>query len=86
MRFSAEFCRIQEKTQRDLAESATLESRKKIALRAATAWQAQAQEAEEQEAGKYSPAEKLDAKIRAEFAAEDKDSLEQESRMDDDKS
>ncbi len=70
MRVSAITCREQEAVQRAKAESEPLESRRKIALAAATAWGAEAALAEKR-ALKLDPLDKLDAEIALEFALED---------------
>ena len=68
MRISAAICREQEAHQRLIAASDTLETRRKIASVAATAWATEAVEAEKREADRLKALEKLDAKIALELA------------------
>lgn len=71
MRVKASTCREQEARQLDLAANDPLESRRRVAAAAAKAWGLEAIQAEKREAGHVSPRDKLDAKIRREFAEED---------------
>jgi hypothetical protein len=66
---TADFCREQEAVQRAKATIEPLENRRKIALAAATAWQAEALLLEGQEQG-TAPLDMLDTEIALEFARE----------------
>jgi hypothetical protein len=68
-RITASFCREQAATHRARAASEPLENRRKIALTAAKAWEAEALLREEHEAG-GAALDKLDAEITLEFARE----------------
>ena len=84
MRVSAAICREQEARQLLLAESDALESRRKIASVAATAWASEAIEAEKREARRVTALDKLDAEITLEFALEgDTDAQVDEDRSSD---
>jgi hypothetical protein len=67
---TATHCRAQQAIQLAKAESEPLESRKKIALVAAAAWDAEATDAEKREGKSQSPQDQLDAAITQEFARE----------------
>ncbi|WP_159983649.1 MULTISPECIES: hypothetical protein [unclassified Novosphingobium] len=69
MQISATHCREQEALQRAKALSEPLENRRKIALQAAKAWEAEALLAEKR-ASKSSPLDKLDTAIALEFEQE----------------
>ena len=71
MQISAAHCREQEALQRAKALSEPLENRRKIALAAAKAWEAEAVLAD-MRTSKSSSLEKLDAAIALEFALEAK--------------
>ena len=70
MRLKAAICREQEARQLALSISDPLESRRKIAARAAKVWGQEAIEAEKREAGYVQPQDKADANITREFAEE----------------
>ena len=70
MRVSEIFCREQEALQLAKAAGEPLESRRKIALTAASAWAAEAVLAKARGL-KQAPLDKLDAEIALEFAMED---------------
>ncbi|WP_324828102.1 hypothetical protein [Qipengyuania zhejiangensis] len=69
LRVTSDFCRKQEAVQRAKAATEPLENRRKIALEAAKAWEAEAFRLEQHEAGD-TPLDKLDAGIALEFARE----------------
>lgn len=66
---TADFCRVQEALQRAKADSEPLESRRKIALTAAKAWEAEAI-LRDGRCASNARLDALDAKIRLEFASE----------------
>ena len=70
MRMSAAHCREQQALQLAKAANEPLESRRKIALTAAKAWEVEAALAEKR-ASDLSPLDALDAAIAQEFARED---------------
>ncbi|AXB75649.1 hypothetical protein [Novosphingobium sp. P6W] len=74
MQISAAHCREQEALQRAKALSEPLENRRKIALDAAKAWEAEAVWAENR-ASKSTPLDKLDVAIALEFEREAKSGL-----------
>lgn len=70
MRMTESFCKEQAALQREKAANEPLENRRAIALNAAKVWEKEAELAHKRDA-KQTPLDKIDAKIIAQFAAED---------------